>query len=182
MATAVVQPIAGVSANRETEIEAIYPSIAGGVLGGLIGSIMGVVGSFPAGIGPLKPVFLGVKLILSVAVGAALLPLSLLAYALHKLTGSYYSLTNRSIQERSIIGGAMSKQVALSDIQNIEIESFGGYEFYNVGDVVLQNAQGASLMTIKAVPYPERVSQIVIDAREARLRSDASLELIQARA
>ena len=181
MATAIIQPIAGVSANRETDIEVVYPSIAGEFIGSIIGSLMGIVAAFPSGEGIMKPVLLGIKLSLYIALGAILLQLGLLGYIVHKLLGKCYTLTNRSIQERGILGGAMSQQLALSEIQNIEITTAGGYEFYNAGDLNLQNAQGSTLMTLKAIPYPERLSQILIDAREARLQSDASLAQIQSR-
>lgn len=181
MSTAVIQPIAGVSANRETEIEAVYPSIVSGVIGTLIGSLMGIASTVPSGKGLSKPVFLAIRLGLSVALGGALLPLGLLGYILHKLTGKYYSLTNRSIQERGIIGSAMTQQLALSEIQDIEITKGAGYDFFVAGDVNLLNAQGATLMTLKAIPNPARLAQIVIDARDARLQSDASLAQIEAR-
>lgn len=181
MATAIIQPIAGVSANRETEIEVVYPSIAGGIIGSLIGSLMGIVAAFPPGQGITKPVLLGIKLLLYIALGAVLLPLGLLGYIVHKLLGKCYSLTNRSIQERGILGGAMSQQLALSEIQGIEITTAAGYEFFQAGDLNLQNAQGSTLMTLQAIPNPERLSQILIDAREARLQSDASLAQIQSR-
>lgn len=181
MSTAVIQPIAGVSANRETEIEAVYPSIAGGIIGSLIGSLMGIIAAFPAGKGLLKPIFLAIKLALYISLGAALLPLGLLGYILHKLFGKYYSLTNRSIQERGIIGSAMTQQLSLPEIQDIEITKAAGYEFYNAGDLNLLNAQGSTLMTLKAIPNPSRLCQILFDARDARMQSDASLAQIEAR-
>ncbi|QDT35506.1 hypothetical protein [Thalassoglobus polymorphus] len=175
MATATVQPIAGVSANREADIEAIYPSIAGSALGGLIGSIMDGVAGVP---------FLPLRLVISILVGALLLPLALLAYILTKLFGSYYVLTNRSIQQRNIIGNALSQQIALTDFEEIEIASSGsgGYKFHRTGDLNLQNAKGTTLMTLTAISYPERLSQIIFDAREARIQSDESLSIIQNRA
>lgn len=173
MATAIAQPIAGVSSSRETEIEAIYPSIAVGVLGGVIGSIMEPVASIPV---------LVLRLPLYVIVGAAMAPLALLGYFLSKAAGSCYVLTNRSVQQRTILGGAMTQQTALNEIHSIEIDTHqSGYQFHNVGDLHLQNAQGTTLMTLKAIPNPERLSQILIDAREARMRSDQSLATIQAR-
>lgn len=181
MATVIVQPIAGVSSSRETEVEVIYPSIAGGVIGWLIGSIMGLVAALPVLPGILKLPTLAIRLSAYVIVGGALLPLALLGYILHKLLGNYYVLTNRSIQDRSILGGAMSSQMALADIENIEISTAAGYEFHRVGDVNLQNAQGVSLMTLKAISYPERLSQIILDVRAARTCSDASFATIQAR-
>ncbi len=172
MTTATVQPIAGVSANRETDIEAIYRSIAGGAIGGLIGSIMGGVAGIPV---------LPIRLAVYIAVGAALLPLGLLGYFVDKIFGSYYVLTNRSIQERAILGNALIKQIALTDFEEIEIATKGGYEFHRVGDLNLQSSKGATLMTLSAISYPERLSQVLFDAREARIQSDDSLSVIQGR-
>lgn len=172
MTTAAIQPIAGVSAGKENDIEAIYPSIAGGALGGLIGSIMGAIASVP---------LLPLRLLVYIAVGAVCLPYAILAYALSKVTGSYYLLTNRSVQKRTILGGAMTQQVALSEIEEIVISTRSAYAFYHAGDVELQNASGNTLMVLEAVTYPDRVAQVIVDAREARRRSDASLAAIQAR-
>ncbi len=181
MATAIAQPIAGVSANRETEIEVIYPSVAGSFLGVIIGNLMGIAAKVPSAKGIAGTVLLAVQLTLYVVLGTICTPLVLMAYVLNKVLGHSYVLTNRSVQQRSFLGGSMRNQVALSDISDIEITTESGYEFHRVGDLNLQNAQGATLMTITAIPYPERLSQIIFDAREARVQSDDSLATIQAR-
>ncbi len=181
MATAIAQPIAGVSANRESEIEVIYPAIAGGFLGGIIGNVMGIAAGVPSGKGIAGTVLLAVQLTLYVALGAACIPLVLLAYVFNKVLGYSYVLTNRSVLQRSFLGGSLHSQVALGEISDIEITTESGYEFHRVGDLNLQNAQGTTLMTITAIPYPERLCQIIFDAREARVQSDESLATIQAR-
>lgn len=180
MATAIAQPIAGVSANRETEIEVIYPSVAGGFLGAIIGNIMSIATGIPSGKGIAGTILLAIRLALYVALGSVCVPLVLLAYAM-KVFGSSYVLTNRSVQQRSFFGGSMSNQVALGDIADIEVTTESGYEFHRVRDLNLQNAQGATLMTIAAIPYPERLCQIIFDAREARVQSDDAFAAIQAR-
>ena len=173
MSSAVIQPIAGVSANKEMEIEAVYPSVASGLLGSIIGGLMGGV----AAILPITP-FRQIGLLI---VGSFLAPFALLAYAINKLFGSYYVVTNRSVQCRKIIGGAMTKQVNLAEIDEIEIETGISGKFHRVGDLNLLNAQGGLLMTIGAIPYPERLRQILFDARQARLLSDASFAQIESR-
>jgi hypothetical protein len=180
MATAIAQPIAGVSANRETEIEVIYPSVAGGFLGGIIGNVMGIAAAIPSGKGIAGTVLLAARLTLYVALGAVCVPLVLLAYPM-KAFGYSYVVTNRSVQQRSFLGGSMSNQVALGDIVDIEITTESGYEFHRVRDLNLQNSQGATLMTIAAIPYPERLCQVIFDAREARVQSDDAFAAIQAR-
>ncbi|MEW4489052.1 hypothetical protein AB1L42_13305 [Thalassoglobus sp. JC818] len=173
MNVAVVQPIAGVSVNRETDIEAVYPSIASGFLGQLIGMIMGAVSA-------AIPVTF-IRVIVLVAVGAALLPLGLLAYALNKIFGVCYIVTNRSVQKRSFLGNSMTAQVALTDIDHIEIASGAGYKFHRVGDLNLVGAQGNLLLTIEAIQFPERLKHVILDARQARQLSDRSLAQIQSR-
>lgn len=173
MLVAAAQPIAGVSANRETEIEVIYPSVAAGALGKLIGGIMGL-----AELVPTVPL----RLLAYVLLGIPMSVLGVLAYALSKLFGNSYVLTNRSIYPKSIIKGRMGKQVPLSEIAQIDISTSGsGYRFHRVGDVHLENAQGNVLLTIPAVTFPGRLKQVILDARAARMLSDESLTLIQKR-
>jgi hypothetical protein len=172
MSVAIAQPIAGVSANRETEIEVVYPSVAAGGLGQLIGSIMGI----PAGIS-----FTPLRVMLYVILGSVMLPLGILAYALSKLFGSCYVLTNRSVKARKIIGSQQFAQVSLGEIERIEITQQGGYAFHRVGDLKLENASGNVLMVIPAISFPERLRQVILDARNARQESDQSLARIQAR-
>ncbi|WP_437228200.1 hypothetical protein SH661x_000776 [Planctomicrobium sp. SH661] len=172
MSVAIAQPIAGVSANRETEIEVIYPSVAAGVLGRFIGGVMGLAEAVP---------LLPLRLIAYIVLGTAMVPFAILAYALTKLLGNCYVLTNRSIYSRSIIGGRKGRQVPLGEIGDIEITSAGGYHFHRVGDLNLQNSAGNLLMTIPAITYPDRLKQIILDAQAARMLSDESFARIQSR-
>ena len=182
MSSAFAQPIAGVSANREAEIEAVYPSVAAGVLGWAIGVVLGGISdAIPTQRGILGVPIVAVRLLLLLIVGSLAAPFALLAYILSKLFGHYYIVTNRSIQRKGMIGGALHRQVALAEIASIEIATGSGYRFHRVGDLNLLNSQGAVLMTVQAIPYPQRLKQIILDAREARILSDASLSRIDAR-
>jgi len=173
MSVAVAQPIAGVSANREAEIEVIYPSVAAGALGQMIGAVMGIANTVPTT--PLR-------LLASLLLGIPMSLLAVLAYALNKIFGTCYVLSNRSVSSRSILGGRTGKSVPLTDIAHIEIHTSGnGYQFHRVGDVQLENAQGNVLLSLTAVSYPQRVKQIILDAQAARMLNDESLLLIQKR-
>jgi len=172
MSAVLAQPIAGVSSGREADIEAIYPSIAQGGLGRLIGTLMGAAGVVP---------FTPLRILAQLFVGSLLVPLALLAYAVTKLVGPYYQLTNRSVRMRRLIGGKLLRQVLLADIADIRITTRGGYEFHRVGDLQLIDSSGQVLMTLAGISYPQRLQQIISDARDARLRSDESLATIRAR-
>lgn len=170
--TVVSQPIAGVSAKKEAELEAVYPSVAAGQLGRGIGMVMELAEQVPT---------LPLRLIAYLVLGAAMSPFGVLAYALSKLTGGYYLLTNRSIQSRSILGGQLRSSVPLADIAHIEIQQQSGYAFHRVGDLVLIGASGQELLRIAAIPYPERLKHGIQEARTARLLSDESLAHIDSR-
>lgn len=170
MAATLAQPIAGVSASRETLIETVYPSVAANGLGRILGVLMDCI--------PLS--ILGVKLShvifapIAAPIGAAL-------YLLQKAFGNRYELTNRSVIVRTSLGGQMVKQVPLTDIESIEIEVHGGYSFHNAGDVVLYNGRGDKLLVVPGITWPRRFRQIVLDARHARTESDSSLKQIESR-
>lgn len=173
MPAATAQAIAGVSPSRESEIEAVYPSVAATFLGQIVGVILGAVNAIPIHV---------VRMLGMLVVGAALAPIGLLAYTLMKLFGRYYLITNRSIQARNMIGGRLLQQVSLSEVADAEIAGGTGYAFHRVGDVILYSAQGDRLMTIAAIPYPDRLRHVILDARNARIRSDESLNVIRGRA
>jgi len=173
MSVVAAQPIAGVSANREAEIEIFYPSVAAGKLGQLIGQVMGL-----ANLVPTTPL----RLFASVILGIPMSLLAVLAYALNKLFGRCYLLTNRSVSVKPVLGSHLSQTVTLGDIAQIEIStSRSGYHFHRVGDVNLENAQGNILLTIRAVTYPQRVKQVILETQAARLLNDESLAVIQKR-
>lgn len=172
MSVAVAQPIAGVSANREAEIETIYSSVAAGSLGQIIGMVMGIAAAVPT---------VPLRLIAYVLLGIPMSVLGVLAYGLAKLFGKCFVLTNRSIRASSIVGGKSGRPVPLGDIAHIAIATKSGYAFHRVGDVVLENAQGQTLLVLPAITFPERVKNLILDTQTARQLSDESLAHIQAR-
>lgn len=164
--------IAGVSPVQETTLEYVFPSIACNALGRFIGSVMGAV----QGIGPLP-----VRLLLLIAVGGVLAGPAALLYFIVKVLGSSYTITNRSVQVRPVLGNDFTKQVKLADVAKIDIAVQDGYEFYDAGDVRLLDARDAELLTLIGVGGPQRVARLLIELRDAHAHSAASLKQIQAR-
>jgi len=170
MPAAKPQAIFGVSAGYESTIETVYPSIAASGIGRAIGRICDSVPIRVAGIKLSHLLF-----------GPLVAPFALIGYAVYKLFDSRYVLTNRSVRVLSSIGDKLKGEVGLGEIDNIAIRVRSGQEFYHAGDLVLLKAGGDELLTLPAVPRPARLRQVILDARDARLLSDASLATINAR-
>ncbi len=164
------QAIAGVSPTQEREIETEFPSIAAVGPGRLLGSILE---SLPVRIG-------GVKLSY-ILFGLPLAPLGVVGYLQLKVTGQRYMVTNRSVSIRGALTGQSIKQVALKDVADVSVDVRSGQEFYRAGDVVLRNASGDEILRCEGVPQPERFRHVILEARDARLRSDESLAAINKR-
>lgn len=172
MATTVNKPqaVSGVSAGVEREIETSYPSIAASTLGRFLGQLMNL---FPGRICGIR--------ISHILLAPVVLPLALIGYVKYKLVDPRYVLTNRSMQVRGNLSNNLWQQVALSDIDNIDIEVTPGQEFYHAGNLELLDARGETLLVLDGVPYPQRLRQVILDARDARLQNDAALKAIEAR-
>ena len=172
MATVVKpQAVAGVSAGVENDIETSYPSISASVIGKLLGRTMDC---FPGQIGGIQ---------LSHLVFAPIvIPPALMWYFLFKLFGARYVLTNRSLQIRGNLSNNLWQQASISDIDNIDVSVARGQEFYHAADLEILDARGETLLVVPGVAYPERLRQIILDARDARLQNDAALKTIEARA
>lgn len=164
--------ISGVSPSNEAEIMTIYPSVASSGLGRLL-----AVGLYE--ILPLK--IFGVKLsyLLFVLPTA---PLAILMYAMLKVLGHRYTLTNRSLQKWKALGTHKVSQIALTDITAIEVRELAGQKFYKAGNLILLGGKSNDeLMTIPGVPYPHIFKQTILEARDARQMTAASLATIKAR-
>jgi hypothetical protein len=172
MATTVTRPqaVSGVSAGVENEIETSYPSIAASTLGKILGRLMNL---FPGRICGIR--------ISHILLAPIVIPLALVGYVKYKFVDPKYVLTNRSIQVRGNLTNNLWQQVALADIDNIAIIIAPGQEFYHAGNLELVDARGETLLVLDGVPYPQRLRQIILDARDARLQNDAALKAIEAR-
>jgi hypothetical protein len=162
--------ICGVSADKETLITVVYPSIACTGLGKGLGRLYE---SIPAKLG-------GVKLShwlfpLPTA------PLAALAYLMLKASGDVYVLTNRSVQRRRSLGNRLVKSIPLTEVEEVEVVQGAGQQFYPAADLVLLNNAGNPLLQLQGVPRAEVFRNLIIEARDARRQVEASLATIRAR-
>jgi hypothetical protein len=164
------QPISGVAAGQESLLESVYPSISTSAIGRAIGSLCD---SIPINICGIQ--------VSHVLFAPLAIPFALAGYAMTKLTGNRYEVTNRSVRIRKILGGQLLKQVALTDFADVAIEQQAGQAFYKAADLHLMTAKGDSLLSLPAVVRPDRLQQLILKARQARLQADSSLKTIQAR-
>ncbi len=162
--------ISGVSASRETEMMTIYPSIAATWPGRCLGRLYD---SIPVRICGIKLSHL--LFVLPTAPGA------LKVYFYLKFFGERYSITNRSMQRWRSLGRSLIKQVPLTEIADVAISQQAGQKFYRAADLVLLNEKGERIMTLAGVPYPEMFRETLLEARDARTLTAASLAVIQSR-
>ncbi len=164
------QPIAGVSAGHECQIETVYPSIAASGIGRGLGTICD---SIPLKIGGIKLSYL--------LFGPLVAPFALIGYFMRLLTGQKYVVTNRNVQVWSTMGNRMLRQIPLTDIADVVVYQQAGQAFYHAGDVHLLNNKEQSILKLPGVKRPERFRHVLLSVRDARLKSDASLKAIQSR-
>ena len=171
MATAIrPQAISGVSSQVENVIMTVYPSIAAWGPGQVIGMLSDLI--------PLK---LGSVTVSHLLIAPLLAPFAALLYFGQKVIGSRYVLTNRAVQSWAALGERMNGQAALPEIAEIEIERHAGQAFFHAADLVIRNAAGDVLLRLEGVVRPNVFRQIILEARDARMQTEASLATIQKR-
>jgi len=169
MLTKKPQAISGVSSTYENVLEDVYPSIASTGLGQFLNTLYE---SLP-GIGQVKLSYL--------LFVPPTLPLALLAYFLIKLGGSKYVVTNRAVKQTTFLGGRMLAEAPLSQIERATVDPDSRLAFFRSGDVRLTNAAGDTLLLLRGVQYPDRLVQVITEARDARKLVESSLATIRSR-
>jgi hypothetical protein len=167
MTTAII----GVHSSGESEIRSKYPSIASTAPGRVLGSLYE---SIPSRIWGLK--LSNLLFVLPTA------PIGVLLYVTTKLFGERYVLTNRSVQTWAVVGAKQYQSVSLTDVAKMEYVQLPGQEYYHAGDLILKNAKGGSIMRISGIKDADIFRQIIEKARDARIGTEQSLEMIEARA
>ena len=162
--------ISGVSSSTETQIQTIFPSIGGTSIGKLMGMLYD---SIPIPIGSLKLSHLIFPLPTA--------PLAVLVFFYLKIFGEAYVLTNRSMRRRSALGNRLIQKVLLNDIEQVVVDQKPGQAFYPAGDILLLGKKGETLMTLAGVSRPDVFRQSILEARDARRYTEASLATISAR-
>ena len=157
------QAIAGVSAGSENQLMTKWPSIAALGLGRFLGQLMASV---------------PIRFLLALPVGA---PVGVLLYFVQKVTGERFTITNKSVQRWTGLGGRMIQRIELSDIAKIEVRQQSGQAVYNASDLLLLNAKGDVAMRLEGLPHAEIFRENITKARESFLRVQESLNTIKAR-
>ena len=178
MSNAKPQAISGVSAGTEAEVMTAYPSIASGGAGQAIGRLCDAV--------PLRTN--GVawpRLLLAILFWPIVVPIALTAglllYAMSKMFGKRYVLTNRSLSVKQLIGVRTLGHVNLHDIKQITIRELPGQAFYKAADLVCAGGDGKTLLRLEGVQRPAVFRQTILEARDARTQVEESLKAIQSR-
>lgn len=164
------QAISGVNIGREVVLETVYPSISASGLGRFIGSICN---SIPVKIAGVKFSYL--------LFGLPLAPLALAGYGVFKLFGDRYLITTQSVKIISAIGENLKGQANILEIDDVAINVRAGQEFYHAADLILLRGNGDEILTLAGVARPERVRHVILETRDARQLSKASLATIDAR-
>ncbi|GIX04150.1 MAG: hypothetical protein KatS3mg114_0019 [Planctomycetaceae bacterium] len=164
------QAIAGVSPQHETLIEEFYPSLAATPLGRFLDSLYE---SMPYGLGRLK-----LSYVLFIP---PTLPVVALAYFYMKIAHGKYVLTNRALKHTTLLGGRLLAEVPLLEIQEVAIDERSRGRFFPVADVVVTRTQSDSELILRGMPYPDRVVQVIVEAREARRQVGQALQTIERR-
>ncbi|WP_437186626.1 hypothetical protein SH668x_003785 [Planctomicrobium sp. SH668] len=172
MSNAVLQPIAGVPANQEVEVEVFYPSIGATRGGKLIGMLMGPI---------CRIENTALRLVALIAAGTVLSPLAVAIFGLLKLRGQCFVLTTHSVFSRPLIGGTEGYRVPLASIADTKIAIATGHAFYHIGDLTLVDSQGIDQLTITGVKNPERVQHIIEQIRLSRVATDESMSHLRQR-
>jgi membrane protein YdbS with pleckstrin-like domain len=162
--------ISGVSSQRETVVMSTYPSICSTGVGRLLGQLYE---SIPTKIGGIK--------ISHALFCLPTAPLGVLIYFALKFFGVRYTITNRSIQLRTVLSNRPVKSVPLGDIADVDVNQLPGQEFFAAADITLYNAKGDLLVSLPGVARADVFRAIINDVRQARSEVEKSLKTIQAR-
>ena len=164
------QAIAGVAAGSETQLMTKWPSIAAMFWGKIIGQILEMI---PTRIGGLK--------LSNLIFGLPLAGPSVLLYLAQKVIGERFTITNKSVQRWTGLGGRMMQRIELADIGSMQVAQQPGQEFYHASDLLLLNAKGDVVMRLEGLPHAEIFLENITKARDASMQVQASLNTINAR-
>jgi len=102
-------------------------------------------------------------------------------YFIQKITGERFTITNKSVQRWTGLGGRMIQRVELSDIATMQVQQQSGQEFFHASDLLLFNAKGDVAMRIEGLPHAEIFLENISKARLASQQVRDSLQTITAR-
>ncbi len=164
------QAIAGVSAGTETQLMTKWPSISALGLGRVVGQVLEMF--------PIR--FLGLK-VSNLLFGLPMAGPAVGLYFAQKIVGERYTITTKSVQRWTGLGGRMIQRIELGDIASMQVQQQPGQEFFQASDVLLLNEKGDVIMRLEGLPHADIFRQNISKAKESVLSVQASLKTIQAR-
>jgi hypothetical protein len=90
-------------------------------------------------------------------------------------------ITNRSVKRTTFLGGRLLEEAPLAQVTHAGVDPDSRLAFFRTGDVRVTNAAGDSLILLRGVQYPDRVVQVILEARDARKFVESSLATIRNR-
>ncbi len=162
--------VAATGQSADRTLMTVYPSISATDLGKLLGRLYDLI-----------PVRVGATTLSRLLFTLPTAPLAILLYAVTKLAGSRYRLSNRSIQIWHSLGNRMRAQVDVGEIAEVLVEQRNGQEFFSAADLIMQSADGNPLMRLNGVPHAEVFRQTILKTCHARSLVQSSLDTIASR-
>jgi len=148
----------------------VYPSISATDPGRLLGLLYDLI-----------PIRVGATTLSRLIFTLPTAPLAILLYAVTKLIGSRYRLSNTSLQKWDSLGNRLKGQVDLGEIADVTVEQRNGQQFFSAADLIIQAADGKTLMRLDAVPHADVFRQTILKTSHARTLVQSSLDTIEAR-
>jgi len=152
----------------------VYPSIASTVVGRTMGSLFDC----------LPDRVLGIRLshwLILMPLFPLWATIAALEYFRLKLFGTVYCLTNRNVQIRSARWNWLVREVALTEIADVVLRQQPGQAFYPAADIELVNKAGETVLVLQGVPRADVFRQSILEARNAHVQVESSLNTIRAR-
>ncbi|MCH2213061.1 MAG: PH domain-containing protein [Fuerstiella sp.] len=147
-----------------------HPSIAAGMPGQALGTFYDCI--------PVRVFGLTVSHLLFALPTA---PLAIGLYALQRLAGESFVLTNRSLQIWAARSGRCVSSVDLSQVADAEVTQAPGQKFFKAGDILVRNASGEIIQRLRGVPDALSFSNAIQRTAESRRLVQSAMETIEAR-
>jgi len=77
-----------------------------------------------------------------------------------------YKLTNRRVMIRKGWSGSVAGEVALKDIDDVQVKTDANSDFFRAGNLEILSG-GKVVLTLSGVPEPESFRQLILNARNA---------------
>ncbi len=154
----------------ERPLMTVYPSIAATAVGRCLGALYE---SIPIRVGRVKLSHLLFPLPTS--------PIALVIYFAQKAFGNRYELTTERLRVTRGLRRKAVVEIPLDEIGRIDTTSSFGQTFFNAGTLVPRNHLGTELARLAGVARPAMFRSTILEARDALIRTDAALRVIEGR-